>query len=73
MKNAMPPLARLLVTMMRALVCLVLLAGADAHAADYLSPISLVASRDGKRLYVAEATAKQVATVDLESGKLDPC
>ena len=69
MKNAMPPLARLLVTMMRALVCLVLLAGADAHAADYLSPISLVASRDGKRLYVAEATAKQVATVDLESGK----
>ncbi|MEI6277982.1 MAG: cell surface protein [Verrucomicrobiae bacterium] len=55
--------------MRRALACLVLLAGADAHAADYLSPIALVASRDGKRLYVAEATAKQVATVNLESGK----
>ena len=47
---------------------LALLAVAGARAADYISPIAVAASRDGKRIYVAEATAKRVATVDLETG-----
>ena len=41
-----------------------------ARAADYLSPVALAASHDGKRLYVAEVTAKQVATVDTASGNV---
>ncbi|MBN1362025.1 MAG: hypothetical protein JW993_15625 [Sedimentisphaerales bacterium] len=36
----------------------------------YLSPTSLVASADGKRLYVAEATAGRVAVVDVACGKV---
>jgi YVTN family beta-propeller protein len=35
---------------------------------DYLGPSALVASRDGKTLYVAHADAWQVAWVDLASG-----
>jgi len=48
---------------------LILVAFSSTRGADYLSPVALVASKDGKRLYVAEVTAKQVATVDLESGR----
>ena len=36
---------------------------------EYLSPLALVADKDGKNLYVAEATAKQVAVFDLTGNK----
>lgn len=36
----------------------------------YLSPTALAIDKEGKTLYVAEATAKQVAIVDLVSGKV---
>ncbi|MFZ2146766.1 MAG: c-type cytochrome [Sedimentisphaerales bacterium] len=41
-----------------------------AKTGDYLSPISVVAGVDGKVLYVAEATAEQVAVFDIASGKV---
>ncbi len=41
-----------------------------AKTGDYLSPISVVAGGDGKVLYVAEATAGQVAVFDIASGKV---
>ena len=42
---------------------------AGLQAADYLSPVALVASPDAQRLYVAEVTAKRVGTIDLKTGK----
>lgn len=50
----------------------ILTAGAAAanSATDYLSPVALVTDKDGKTLYVAETTSKQVAVVDLASGKV---
>ena len=41
-----------------------------AKTGDYLSPISVVAGGDGKVLYVAEATAEEVAVFDIASGKV---
>ncbi|MHC4602270.1 MAG: cell surface protein [Planctomycetota bacterium] len=41
-----------------------------AKTADFLSPISVVAGGEGKVLYVAEATANQVAVFDIASGKV---
>jgi YVTN family beta-propeller protein len=41
-----------------------------AKTADFLSPISVVAGDDGKVLYVAEATASQVAVFDIASDKV---
>jgi len=41
-----------------------------AKTGDYLSPISVVAGVDGNVLYVAEATAEQVAVFDIASGKV---
>ncbi|MCD6395664.1 MAG: PD40 domain-containing protein [Planctomycetes bacterium] len=53
------------------LCVIVVLAGAGTTlAADYLSPVSVVASTDGKILYIAEATAGQVAVFDVGSGKV---
>ncbi len=46
------------------------LVGAPAAGSKYLSPIALVADQAGKTLYVAEATAKQVAVVDIAGGKV---
>jgi len=43
---------------------------ARAGATTYLSPVALAIDKDGKTLYVAEATAKQIAVVDLTSGKV---
>ena len=48
----------------------VLTVSAGVFAADYLSPISVVASGDGKVLYVAEATANQIAVYNIGSGKV---
>ncbi|MGB2808656.1 MAG: beta-propeller fold lactonase family protein [Sedimentisphaerales bacterium] len=38
--------------------------------AEYLSPLALVADNESKTLYVAEATAKQVAVFDIAAGKV---
>jgi DNA-binding beta-propeller fold protein YncE/mono/diheme cytochrome c family protein len=37
---------------------------------EYLSPFALVADNEGKNLYVAEATAKQVAVFNIGEGKV---
>ena len=37
---------------------------------EYLSPFALVSDREGKTLYVAEATARQVAVFDVAGGKV---
>ena len=37
---------------------------------EYLSPLALVADNEGKMLYVAEATAKQVAVFNITAGKV---
>jgi len=37
---------------------------------EYLSPLELVADNEGKMLYIAEATAKQVAVFDIAAGKV---
>jgi len=42
--------------------------GATVEAADYLGPCALVASKDGKTLYVAAADAKRIMLVDIEHG-----
>lgn len=42
----------------------------EAAKADYLSPLDLVADSQGKTLYIAEATAKQVAVFDVAGGKV---
>ena len=49
------------------LVLLPLIAAHSVHAEKplYLSPIALAADRDGKTLYVAEATARSVAVFDI--------
>jgi YVTN family beta-propeller protein len=36
----------------------------------YLSPLALVAGNEGKTLYIAETTAKQVAVFDIAAGKV---
>jgi YVTN family beta-propeller protein len=44
---------------------------APAAAADaWLGPVAVAASRDGKRLFVANADAKQLALVDIAAGKV---
>ncbi|MHC4888988.1 MAG: cell surface protein [Planctomycetota bacterium] len=54
------------------LLAVIVLLGDDclAKTADFLSPISVVAGGEGKVLYVAEATANQVAVFDIASGKV---
>ena len=42
----------------------------SGEAPDHLSPVSVVAGGDGKTLYVALATADQVAVIDAASGKI---
>lgn len=49
------------------LACLV---SSAAAAENYLSPSAVVASSDGKQLYIAEATAGQVAVFDVAAGKV---
>jgi hypothetical protein len=44
--------------------------GSAAAAASYLGPVAVVASEDGKRLFVANTDAKQVAEVDVANGKV---
>jgi len=56
--------------MAAALAALTVIATASNAATDYISPIVLATDKDGKMLYVAEATAKQVAIIDIASGKV---
>ena len=49
---------------------LVLSAAGIAETADYLGPSALVASGDGRTLYVANADARQIAWVDVRRGKV---
>ena len=52
-------------------VCVLLGAAAvAAGAATYLGPTAVVASKDARSLYVANAGARQVAVVDLSRGKV---
>ncbi len=54
-----------------ALCALVALGGSqNVEEGDYLSPLALVADKEGKTLYVAEFTANQVARFDLAGGKV---
>jgi YVTN family beta-propeller protein len=47
-----------------------LLAAPLAEAAGYLGPASVLVSKDGKALYVANLDAKQIAVVDPAAGKV---
>ena len=38
--------------------------------AEYLSPLALVADNQGNNLYIAQATAKQIAVFDIAAGKV---
>jgi YVTN family beta-propeller protein len=49
---------------------LCLTANLPAKGKDYLSPLVLVADNEGKKLYVAEATAKKIAVFDVAAGKV---
>jgi len=49
---------------------LYLTANLPAEGQDYLSPLALVADSRGKTLYIAEATAKQIAVFDIAAGKV---
>ena len=57
---------------LRLCVALVFVGFMDAAAPgqEYLSPLALVADKDGSNLYVAEFTANQVAVFDVASGKV---
>lgn len=52
------------------LAFLLLAEWARAAEVDYLSPLALVAGDDGRTLYIAEVTARQVAVLDIRSGKV---
>jgi len=56
----------------RFLTAALLLAAAPwaAEAAAYLGPVTVVASKDAKSLYVANVDAKQIAVVELPGGRL---
>jgi YVTN family beta-propeller protein len=59
-----------IIIMLTLVTCIVMAAAIPATAADYLSPLDLVADSAGKTLYIAEATARQVAVFDIASGKV---
>jgi len=44
--------------------------GEIASAQEYLSPAAIVADAQGKTLYIAQTTAKQVAVFDIETSKV---
>ncbi len=47
-----------------------LLAAPAALSAEYLGPTAVIASRDGRRLFVANSDARQIAIVDAATGKV---
>lgn len=46
------------------------LTNATFATGDYLSPTAMVSGSEGEKLYIAEATAKQVAVFDIEAAKV---
>jgi len=60
------------VRLVTGLFSVILLVGAirPALAAEYLGPTAVAASKDGKRLFVANTDARQVATVEIGSRKV---
>jgi len=42
----------------------------EAARQDYLSPLALAADSQGKTLYIAEATARQIAVFDIAAGRV---
>ncbi len=58
----------LLVVMLTVTLCLSM--GQIASAQEYLSPAAVVADAQGKTLYIAETTAKQVAVYDIATSKV---
>ncbi|MDP2898723.1 MAG: cell surface protein [bacterium] len=67
----MSRLAKYMISLLTGLFAFAILAGTSPVAqTDYLSPLALLPDKEGKVLYVAEATAKQVAVFDTESGKV---
>jgi len=52
------------------LVCAAFVLPASSHAAQYLGPIDVLASPDGKSLYVVQADAQKIDILDLASEKV---
>jgi YVTN family beta-propeller protein len=52
------------------ILMLYLTTNADVSGQDYLSPSALVADNQAGKLYIAQATAKQVAAFDIASGRV---
>jgi len=69
MKRIIIKANKLLTVAMLAVVCTAICAS-GALAAEYLGPTAAVATNDGKSLYVANHDAKQLAVVDVASGKV---
>jgi len=70
MKRKYFPIERILVLVCLSTVCGAIVAIPAAGADAWLGPVAVVASRDGKRLFVANADAKQIALVDVAGGKV---
>ncbi len=51
-------------------VCGMIATAPVAAAAKYLGPVAVVGSKDGKRLFVANADARRIAVVDVAGGKV---
>lgn len=59
------------VTLLVKFFCIVAVFGnVEADGTDYFSPLDLVPDKEGKTLYIAEATAKQIAVFDVAAGKV---
>jgi len=56
--------------MFLAFACFVSIATVAKAGESYLSPSAMVADNQSKTLYIAQATAKQVAVFDIAAGKV---
>jgi len=61
---------RILSAVCLSVACGMIAAAPVAAVAEYLGPVALVGSRDGRRLFVANADARQIAVVDVARGKV---
>ncbi|HOK54831.1 MAG TPA: hypothetical protein PKV43_10225, partial [Armatimonadota bacterium] len=51
-------------------ICLIILSSICFAEAEYLSPTALAVAKNGKSLYIAEYTAKQIAVYDIVKSKV---
>jgi len=65
-----PSITALLKTVLVVLVCLALVGSASGAEGEYVGPVDVVVSEDGKSLYVVEADAKRIDVVDVAAGKV---